>query len=89
MKIASLIELYQETLDCLSYHILVTKTKPPKHVLKRIRFFLLLVPPGDLQSKMEAVLKYVRELPQTGKVGEKRKPVQRRLWEERGDLKQC
>lgn len=77
MKISSLTELYEETLNCMAYHILVTKTKPPKHVLDRIKFFLLLVPPGDLQGKMEAVLKYVMKLP---KAGEKREPTQLRFY---------
>lgn len=66
MKIPSLPELYQETLDCLAFHILVSKTKPSKHEIERIKFFLPLVPPGDLQSKMEAAIKFAEQLPAKG-----------------------
>ena len=79
MKIASLSQLFEQTLDCLAFHLLVSKTKPPKHVLDRIKFFLFLIPPGDLQGKMEAVITYAQKLPPAGEAGEKRKPVQLRL----------
>lgn len=63
MKIASLPELYQETLDCLADHILGSKIKPPDHVIERARFFLLLLSCDDQRKKMEVVLRYVENLP--------------------------